>query len=117
MVTVLLSKALICFSGLCYPALVGDNTPTGTYSMTQRYVTANGYGGDVIKFRQVGRDVYSIHRVWEGNPSQKRRQRLNSSKVSDRMSVSSGCINVDEKVYMMLLNELENDNSTLTIIP
>lgn len=117
MVTVLLSKALICFSGFCYPALVGDNTPTGTYSMNQRYVVSDGYGGDVIKFRQVGKDVYAIHRVWEGKPTQKRRERLSSRKVSDRIGVSSGCINVDEKVYDLLLNELQEDNSTLQIIP
>lgn len=108
MVTVFLSKALICFSGVCYPALVGDDTKPGTYNMTPRFVVAEGYGGDVIQYDENERIVFAIHRVWEGRPSERRRQRLQSVDPSDRVGVTNGCINVTEEVYDLLYDCCSN---------
>lgn len=113
MVTVFLSKALICFSGMCYPALVGDNTQEGSYDLIQRKVLAQGYGGDVIQYDETLDTVYAIHRVWEGNPRENRRRKLQSTLASDRTSVTNGCINVSEEVYEKLVNCCSNGKLTI----
>ncbi len=109
MVTVLLAKALICFSGTCYPALIGQNTLPGEYQLHQRYVLSEGYGGDVLQYRETNDVVYAIHRVWTLKPEQKRRERLESNSVSMRKNVTNGCINVSEEVYMKLLDCCSNE--------
>lgn len=96
---VLLSSAVICLSGKCYPALVGRDTPTGVYKITKRLVVSPGYGGDVLQFKETDKYVYAIHRVWLLNPSQHRAERLKSSNVADRVNVTGGCINVSPDVY------------------
>lgn len=101
MVTVFLSKALICISSMCYPALIGENTLPGEYTLIRRYVAAEGYGGDVLQYNEDDKLVYAIHRLWEGNPGQRRRERLNGP-PEGRTGVTKGCINVDEKVYEIL---------------
>ena len=108
MVTVFLSKALICFSSVCYPALVGDETKVGTYDLIPRMVLAEGYGGNVIQYSQNERVVLAIHRVWEGNPSERRRERLLSDDASDRIGVTNGCINVSEEVYDLIYDCCSN---------
>lgn len=113
MVTVFLAKALICFSGVCHPALVGDRTPTGEFQMARRHVLSDGYGGDVLQFKVTDTEAFSIHRVWTKVPSQRRRERLASSNPEMRKSISDGCINVDEAVYDKLLECCRN--STLVI--
>lgn len=104
MVTVFLNKAIICFSAMCYPALIGERTAEGEYTIVKREVVSGGYGGDVLQYNEDDDTVYAIHRVWEGNPEQSRRQRLNGDNEELRKGVTNGCINVDERVYEMLLN-------------
>lgn len=113
MVTVYLSKALICFLNVCHPALIGDGTLPGEYQLQQRYVLSSGYGGDVLQYKEDATHVYAIHRVWTQIPSQKRRQKLNSNSVADRTNVTKGCVNVGENVYKELIDCCSN--ATLVI--
>lgn len=98
MITVSISKALICIAGQCFPALVGSGTPSGEFQMQIRKVEASGYGGEVIQFKETDRYVYAIHRVWNGKPEQRRADRLSSGDAADRV-ITSGCINVSDGVY------------------
>ena len=96
LVEVFLSKALICFAGMCHPALVGARTPTGTFPMQVIPVSPPQYRGDVIKFAPDGpRAVFAIHRP----PSQRRRDLLRGTR---RTNITLGCINVDDNVYEQL---------------
>lgn len=96
---VLLSSAVICLSGKCYPALVGRDTPTGIYKVTKRLVLSPGYGGDVLEFKETKDSIYAIHRVWVLNPKQHREERLKSSNAADRRYITCGCVNVAPDVY------------------
>lgn len=90
---VFLSKALICFAGVCHPALVGSRTPTGTFPMRVIPISKPQYGGDVIMFAPDGkRAVFAIHRP----PSARRAQLLKGER---RTGVTLGCINVEPSVY------------------
>jgi len=101
-VVVLLSKALICIAGQCFPALVGTETPVGSFTMYQRITEQPFYGGSVIQFHETPKIVYAIHRVWLGRPAERRQERLDSS-ISQRF-ITKGCINVSDDVYTMLLD-------------
>lgn len=98
-IVVYLASALLCTAGQCYPALVGHNTPVGTFPLVRRYVAARGYGGDVMQFAETERDLLAIHRVWLGNPREHRAERLASGDPAMRRTVSHGCINVTPEVY------------------
>lgn len=113
MVVVFLAKALICFSGTCYPALVGKDTHPGVYELHRRYVVKPGYGGDVLQYDENSTTWFAIHRVWTLKPAQRRRERLASGVAADRLDVTNGCINVDEEVYKKLSDCCSN--STLII--
>ena len=104
MVTLFLAKALICFSGTCYPALVGSNTLPGEYQLVQRYVLSEGYGGNVLQYRETEDMVYAVHRVWTLKPEQQRLERLQSGSPTRRRYVTNGCVNVTDKVYDRLLD-------------
>lgn len=106
-VEVFLAKAIICFSGVCHPVLIGENTKPGEYQLVQRYVLSEGYGGDVLKYDEDKTFVWSIHRVWTLNPKERRRERL-LGPASERRYVSNGCINVDEAVYESLVDCCSN---------
>lgn len=101
MITIHLAVAIICFNATCYPALVGDLTPTGQYITTHARITSPGYGGDVLIVGDVS-SPYSIHRVWTGKPQQRRLQRLHGP-VKDRKGITGGCINVMPDVYDKLI--------------
>ena len=103
-VIVSLSLATICFLDQCYPALVGKATPAGHYQLSERRVLAPGYGGDVLMFKEEPNDLFAIHRVWLGKPSEQRLDRLASVKVERRRDVTGGCINIAPNVYAKLLN-------------
>ena len=112
-----IALAIICFSSqpgeepTCRNALIGSDTPRGTYTLQQRLVDDPLYGGDVLQFREDPSEVYAIHRVWNGRPYEKRDQRIRSKKASDRR-VTKGCINVTNETY----DELVNCCSTDTLI-
>lgn len=107
-VTVFLSKAIICFSGLCYPVLIGNNTEIGTYKLQHRIVLASGYDGSVLQYKEDSTTVYAIHKVWTEIPSENRAQRLQSGNAYDRIGVTKGCINVSADVYNMLVDCCSN---------
>ena len=101
-ITVFLSKAIICFASVCHPVLVGKDTPVGEFQLIKRHVVSAGYGGTVLQFDETDTAVYSVHRVWLGNPKQRRLERLHSDKVEDRITITNGCINVMPDVYDLL---------------
>lgn len=99
-----LKLAVICLANQCYPVLVGEHTPTGSFPVTHMATTEPGYGGDVLQFAEDDRLAYSIHRVWLGNPKQHREARLRSDRPEDRVDVTHGCINVDPTTFQALLD-------------
>jgi hypothetical protein len=103
MVTVSLGLATICFLGSCHPALIGENTPSGEFVLQKRIVRSEGYGGDVLQFKETQTSVYAIHRVWLQRPEQRREQRLRSNSSKDRI-ITSGCINVSPEIYEKLVS-------------
>lgn len=115
MITVSLGLATICFMGECYPALVGESTPLGGFSVQQRMVVAEGYGGDVLSFAEDGAGVYAIHRVPRIRSQARRMQRLSSSNAADRNAITNGCINVAPEVYDRLLQCCST--SSLKVVP
>jgi hypothetical protein len=105
-VVVDLAAALVCFSGQCHPALVGDTTPRGTFRLAHYSTDDPGYGGDLLAFHGVegpGRTVLAVHRVLDP-PGQHRLERLRSGRPSDRRRVTAGCINVEPAVYDSLVD-------------
>ena len=108
-IVVYLASALLCIGGHCYPALIGNDTPTGNFPLVRRYVTAIGYGGDVMQYAETDRDLLAIHRVWLGNPREHRAERLASADPAQRRAVTHGCINVMPEVYEQIVaaNTLE----------
>lgn len=108
LITVSLSSAILCFSNLCHPALVGKATPLGTYKIEHRLTNSPGYGGDVLEFKaEKDGSIYAVHRVWLLNPSQHRMQRLENSSASQRNNITGGCINVTPEVYEQIYNATE----------
>jgi hypothetical protein len=97
--TVFLASALLCMGDRCWPALVGPDTPTGRFEIHRRYVQARGYGGDVLQFAEDDKYIFAIHRVWLGNPKERRLERLTSGDASQRRTITHGCINVLPEVY------------------
>ncbi len=114
-ITVSLAKALICIAGECFPVLVGQNTPAGSFDLQLRYTISEGYGGDVIQFHETETLVFAIHRVWTLSPRQRRVERLESATPDDNV-ITNGCINVKPEVYDIIKESL-NKETTLEIIP
>jgi len=111
-ITVFLSKALLCVASQCFPALVGDATPVGTFKVTRADTDLPGYGGDVLMFSENAKTILAIHRVWLLKPSEKRLERLFSDDPEQRRHVTNGCINIDPDLYDSL-----SDSDELDIIP
>lgn len=113
--TVYLSKALLCTAAQCWPVLVGPSTPVGTgYVLVQRLTNDPGYGGDVLQFKEDEKAVYAIHRVWTLRPKEKREERLKNPDPKARR-VTKGCINIDPVVYDYLV--INYRGATLDILP
>lgn len=87
----------------CYPVLIGKDTPKGEYRLQRRLVTATGYGGDILQFKEDSLELFAIHRVWLGRPAEQRDKRLKSPDPKQRL-ITMGCINVDPVVYEELLD-------------
>lgn len=94
-----LSTAMICFLGSCHPALVGVNTPVGTYTMT--HYKAEKFGGDVLVFYEDDKHIYSLHRLNE-HPTQDRLNAMISRNPEDRKGLTDGGINVAPNIYEKL---------------
>lgn len=109
MVVVSLALASICFAGECYPALVGSNTPAGTFALSQRETPEPGYGGDLLVYREDDRHVWAIHRVITFNASERRVDRLSSGQAEQRRGITKGCINVMPEIYRRLVDCCSND--------
>jgi hypothetical protein len=107
-IVISLALATICFAGECHNALVGKDTPIGSFQLIQRFTEQPGYGGDVLQFTETSDSWYAIHRVYTLNPKQHREQRLKSSKISDRL-ITNGCINVDPVIYERLKDCCSNE--------
>jgi hypothetical protein len=103
MVIVNLALASICFSGTCYPALVGSNTPVGTFSLSHHEIRAPGYGGDLLVYQENKKYLWAIHRVYTLNPGEHRVERLAAGRAEQRRAITNGCINVMPEVYQKLV--------------
>jgi hypothetical protein len=104
-ITVFLSKAILCVASQCFPALVGDATPVGSFNITKADTDLPGYGGDVLMFSENDKTILAIHRVWTLKPAEHRAQRLLSDDPAQRRHVTNGCINVDPEVYEAIMDE------------
>jgi hypothetical protein len=111
-VVVDIAAALICFASTCHPALVGVDTPKGEFELKQYSTTLKGYGGDLLVFKQEGRSVFAIHRVFDV-PGQQRIARLRSPHANHRVSITGGCVNIDPKVYDELVDCCSNSKVTI----
>lgn len=98
------AAALICFASICYPALVGEDTPKGEFQITEYSTKEPGYGGNILAFKknEVGQ-VYAIHRVIDV-PGQQRLARIRSPYIEHRITITAGCVNVDPEVFDMLVD-------------
>ena len=97
MLTLSISKALLCSAIECWAVLIGSDTPVGEYKLIQRYTEDAGYGGDVLQFHEDDKAVYAIHRVWTLRPNERRKDRLKNPDPKARR-ITKGCVNVDPKV-------------------
>ena len=117
MVIVNILLATICFTTppsdimKCHNALVGRDTPRGTFTLQQRLTDASFYGGDILQFREDEDEVFAIHRVWLGRPKEQRERRIKSSDARQRQ-ITKGCVNVEPSVYDALIK----NHSTSTLI-
>jgi hypothetical protein len=109
MIVVSLAMASICFTGSCYPALIGDNTPAGTFSLSQQRILDPGYGGDILVYQESREYLWAIHRVYTLNPQERRVERLHSRRADQRRSITNGCINVMPDVYRKLVDCCSRD--------
>lgn len=108
MITVSLALAMICFNGQCHPALVGPGTPTGLFPLVHYQTKQQGYGGDILVFKETDHSLYAIHRVYTLNPKQQRIAKLTSGTATQRQSITDGCVNVMPDVYQALMDCCSN---------
>ena len=104
MVVVLLAKALICFSGQCYPVLAGYQTPVGTYELVERRTDKPGYGGSILQFAETNTSIFAIHRVYTLDTRIDRATAIKFGTPIYRSHITMGCINVEPSVYEALLH-------------
>ena len=103
MIIVNILLATICFSGECYPVLVGNSTPIGKFKLEYKITEQIGYGGDVLEFYESDKKSYSIHRLYLMNRKQNREIRINSNDPNDRI-ITDGCVNVKHEVFDKLID-------------
>lgn len=97
-----IAAAVICFAASCHNALVGADTPRGEFTLAPYTIQDPRYGGDLLVFKHDNTGVYAIHRVLD-IPGQQRTARLNSPYASHRLTITAGCVNIDPKVYDLLM--------------
>lgn len=96
-------EAIVCFANTCKNILLGKDTPTGKFELGYAKTFERGYGGEVIPFYETKSGTYAIHKIWKGRPVESRDKRILSDIIEDRF-ITSGCINVDDSTYKILLN-------------
>lgn len=111
-----LATATLCFSAGCFPALVGQNTPTGEFTLQLRHTEQRGYGGSVLQFHETSEEVFAIHRPWLLRPEQRRLERL-ASNDHRRRTITGGCVNVSDDVYDALLACCQGQTITIRRTP
>lgn len=109
MVIVDLFAASICFAGACHPALIGQDTPAGTYTLSHRQIEDAGYDGSVLVYQENEKYLWAIHRVYTLNPGERRLERLHAGRADLRRNVTKGCINVAPDVYRQLMHCCASD--------
>lgn len=97
------AAAVICFASSCHPALVGNDTPRGEYTLAPYTISTPGYGGDLLVFKVEGSSVFAIHRVLDV-PGQQRLARIHIPDPKYRITITNGCINVEPEVYDQLMD-------------
>jgi hypothetical protein len=108
MVIVDLALATICFMGSCHPALVGPETPRGTFALDYQATVVPGYGGDLLVFKEDEARLWAIHRVYTAKAEEKRVKRLQAGAPADRKGITHGCVNVMPDVYERLVDCCSN---------
>jgi len=114
MVIVDILLATICFTtpsseGFeCHNALIGGDTPRGTYTLSHRLTNDPFYGGDILQFKEDDKEVYALHRVWLGRPYEHREKRIKSRDAKQRR-ITKGCVNIESEVYQRLVDCCSND--------
>lgn len=98
MVIVDVLAAVICFNGMCHPALIGTTTPRGTYQLELTRTVQPNYGGTVLLFKDGPRYWYAVHRTWPG------REQKYSLSPDQRRKITNGCINVEPAIYRALVD-------------
>lgn len=98
MIEIILSAALLCIDGECEPALVGKHTPVGEFTLSLVSAPVKPYGGDVLAFKVLEREIYAVHRP----PSESRRNFLRGAPERDRRNITAGCVNVTDALYERL---------------
>lgn len=113
-VVIYLGKALICFANLCHPALIGDDTRVGQYTMAVLETSQPGYGGDVLMYDGNEEEWYAVHRTYTRDRRRDRSVLYDGTTPAQRR-VTAGCVNVEPEIY----DQLRRDYSTsrLVILP
>jgi hypothetical protein len=109
MVIVSLTLAVICFMNQCHPALVGANTPRGSFVLDHQATPEPGYGGDLLVFKESRSHLWAIHRVFTAVPSERRIWRLRSERAELRRGITHGCVNVTPEVFDALVRCCSRD--------
>lgn len=79
-------------------------TPAGRFSL--EFTQNDPDYGTSITFAQTGDYRLAVHRVYQGNPAERRAERLKSGRSDDKM-VSFGCINVSDAFYDEVLKKFD----------
>lgn len=91
-------------------------TPAGRYTVVRHFDQSYGQLLDIAEIR--GKDWgIAIHKVYLGNPAERRQARLLSPSEQDK-HITFGCINVLPETIQILMRDLPADRSTpLYILP
>jgi hypothetical protein len=95
------------------PGPFNNITPAGSFPVTK--MVSWRLNESMLVFINGKATVLAIHPLWNGNPDQRRIQRLNSPSPDDNR-ITGGCINVDETFFYSVLNQLP-DGTILNILP
>lgn len=102
-VVVDIGAALICFSSMCFNALVGTDTPKGEFMLDRRGINDIRYGGELLVYKHDKKNIFAIHQVIAVR-GQHRSALLAESTAKERRRITGGCINVTSEVYQQLID-------------